>query len=459
MRLGNVAILVDPGLGKSKISLDTVGILALQGKVKKVAIVTTIDGIEVWKDEVAKHYPLPAAVATFGGGVVERVNRGVAGPFVKFYIVNYDQYRKRSRSHKKYEYPVGKGIEAWHPDLLIFDESHRLKRAGGVTAQFAYRSVQRMRQRSATDHPLVHLLTGTPNPKGWQDIFAQYRVMDSDIFGTNKSDYEERYCEYGQGRRKYTIVKYKRLKELKRKINDHAIVIPEDKAEGLPRRLWQNVPVVLPPRAKQLYMDLAEDLIAEWKGGVLQASNPGVRRLRLLQITGGFTSEGQQIHRAKLDALGELVLDLMEAEKQVVVYARFIPEVEAISALLDKLRVQHRAIRGAVHRRDRAQARREFDAGRLRALVFQVATGSEAITLTSANETVFYSLPDGWKDYYQATKRTHRIGQKASRVRYRHIVARGTLDYSVLRTLRAKGDIHRELMGNAERFLLGLPAV
>jgi hypothetical protein len=444
---------MDPRTGKTKASLDAIGILALKGEVQKVVVVTTLDGIAVWQDEIETHFPFKAVVKCVGEDVVIFGN---SRPVVKFYILNYDQFRKRSRPSRRWVYPVAHMIEKWAPDVIVFDESHRIKRAGGVTAQIAWRTVGRARRHSGGATPYVQLLSGTPNPKGWQDLFAQFRVLDDSIFGTAKADFEEEYCEYGIGSRRYTIVKYKNLKRLKRTVRAHSFVISEEKAfPDAPPQLWQNVPVSLPKEARRVYNDMAEDLVADFEGGTIEAANAGGRRVRLLQITGGFTTDGVQIHDAKARVMASIASDLKERSEGFVAYARFIPEVQSVADTLEGLSIPARTITGAVSRADRRDARKALLRGEVQALVFQVATGSEAIDLASVHELVFYSLPDGWKDYWQATRRVRGPRQHHA-TRYRHIVAKGTLDRSVLKTLQAKGDMHAELMKSPRAFLFGL---
>jgi SNF2-related domain/Helicase conserved C-terminal domain len=442
---------MDPRTGKTKATLDAIGILALKGEVSRVVVVTTLDGIGVWEDEIEQHWPFTAVVKSHGEAVVKIGN---SAPVVKFYILNYEQFRKRSRDRSRWVYPVSRAIERWRPDMMVFDESHRIKRAGGVTAQLAWRSVQRMRTAHTNDRPYVLLLTGTPNPKGWQDLFAQFRALDPGIFGTAKAEFEERYCEYGIGSRRYTVVGYHRLPELKRKFRAHSFSISEEKAfPDMPAQLWQNVLMSLPPEARRIYNEMAEEFVADFDGGVIEASNAGARRTRLLQITGGFTTQGDVLHTAKVDTAKSIFAGLKEAGEAFVVYARFIPEVEALDAALDGAGIPARVITGAVSRADRRVARTSFRHGDTQALLFQIQAGSEAIDLSTAHEVVYYSLPDGWLYYWQSSRRVRGPRQQHA-TRFRHILARGTLDRSVLATLQVKGDMHAELMRSPRAFLL-----
>jgi hypothetical protein len=443
---------MDPRTGKTKSILDAVGILALKGECSRVLVLTTIDGIAVWQDEIEQHFPFRAIVKPIGEDVVRTGN---SEPTVKFYLCNYDKYRSRARESRKWAYPVAGALEQWSPDMVVLDESHKVKRAGSVTGQLAWRSVRRMRKRRTDGRPHVVLATGTPNPKGWQDIFGQFRVMDDTIFGTAKSDFDERHCIYGDGPRKYSIIAYRRVPEIKRKIRAHSFAISEEKAfPDMPPQLWQNVPVVLPLEARRIYEDMAEQLVADFEGGSIEAANAGARRLRLLQITGGFTTDGTQIHDAKVVQARAIAESLDEAQEPSVWYARFLPEVDAVTELLGNQGTEVRQITGATSRRDRRAIRLAFRRGSVQALAFQIQAGAEAIDLTTAHELVYYSLPDGWLYYWQSSRRVRGPKQKHA-CRYRHILARGTLDRSVLTTLQERGDMHAQLMRSPRTFLFG----
>jgi superfamily II DNA/RNA helicase len=149
----------------------------------------------------------------------------------------------------------------------------------------------------------------------------------------------------------------------------------------------------------------------------------------------------------------DLLVDLLEQDEQVVVYARFLAEVAAVQEVLEKLGARSAAITGKVPAVHRAKLRGKFQRGSLDSLVFQVATGSLAINLSAAREILYYSLPDGWLDYYQSSKRTGEIGGRPTRIR--HLVCPGTQDMAQLGALRVRADAHSELMRDARAFVFG----
>jgi SNF2 family DNA or RNA helicase len=468
VRRGNLAFFMDPGTGKTKAAIDTACIQHLRGKVSRVAVLCPLGAIGVWEEELEKHCPLSYEFLapkewddhTADALVEEYEDHCGKEECLSFLTINYDKISQRARTGKRWVHEWVKIVEGFDPDLVVCDESHALKRSGTNRSRQVWRLVERLRKTRADDGmPLVLILTGTPNPKGYIDIFSQFRVMDSSIFGTAKEGFEDNFCVYGFGYNKYRVMRYKQKKILLSKIRHNAIIVPESAAE-LPPKRWQKIPVRLPAETRRLYDELVRDSITYTEGGTeLLATNPGVLRLRCAQITGGFTTDGEEIHRAKITA-AETVLDgLLESEEQVVVYARFLPEVAAVTKLCKRLGFNASSVVGRTPKSNRDKIRRVFQARQYsdtpHALIFQVQTGSLAITLTNCAHVLFYSLPDGWEQYYQCTKRTHRQGQTRP-VLYRHLICPGTVDITQLQTLRGRRDMHSELMRTPKDYLMGI---
>ena len=457
-RRKNYALFFEPRLGKTKAALDAVGMLALAGRVERVLVLCPPIAIDVWDAQIRKHYPFPVHAETHDEEWV--IPSRTDGPVVGFYFLNYEKVARRYKRGKRggYTHPYLDEVEGWDPDLIICDESHRLKRAGGVTAQATWRMVRR--RRKARGHvggpPYVTLLTGTANPKGWIDLFAQFRILDERILGTNKGDFEEEHVIYGRGPMKYSIVKYTGIKKLLRQVNAHSMTCSAEEAGLAGEQFWQDIHVDLPPKARLAYEEMAEEFLTVLESGQpISAANPAVKRLRLLQITGGFTTDGTKIHDEKLKALKLYAKDLLEQGERVILYARYLAEVHACTRALEGVGYRTTKLYGKSSRGDMRKAVAAFQNSRTpRALVFQVQTGSLAIELSAGAEVVFYSPPDGWENYYQCTQRVMGPNQRRP-VRYTHILARHTMDSAVMASLANKEDWHRTLLKDPRRFLYG----
>lgn len=454
----NYAIYMEPRLGKTKAAIDYCGILALKGEVTKVLILCPAIAKQVWEDELALHFPYHYKLEDFDEETtVDAREYVVAKRRPNFFVAGREETFRRKQKGKKYIRPKQRILEAWRPDVVIIDESHEYKRPGGVGAQDCWRLIRRLRKRRTTGQPYVILLSGTPKPKGWIDLFAQFRIMDERILGSNAGDFKEEYVEYGQGKRKYTIIRYHHEDRLRRLVGAHSIRVSADEAGLAGEQYWQSIPVDLPSAAKRIYMDLATEFMAEWEGGIIDAANAGVKRLRLLQVTGGFTTDGHQIHDAKVQALQSYARLLLEQEEPLLVYCRFSPEIRASVLTLQALGYTVGEISGKRSKVDRVRDLRTFqkDATRTQALVLQVQAGSVAIDLSRAAEVLYFSTPDGWVQYWQGLNRVRGPNQKRP-VRYTHLVGRGTMDRKVIEDLKNKEDSHASFMNNPRRYLTGL---
>ena len=454
VKQGNHAFFFEPRCGKTKAALDAVAVQHHRGQVQRVIVIAPLIALDVWVREVQTHLSVSAKVMQLGERpLYHRVNG--ARPQLQILLINYDKFSRRGEIYK-YKNRFLNMVEKWGPDLMILDESHRVKSAGAVRSQALWRMVHRLREKRG-DKPWVYLLTGTPHPKSYLDIFSQFRIMDDSLFGTNKLDFEDQYIIRGFGARRFSVVGYRNKPEMLTKIRAHATIVSQTQANLKGKEFFNPLHVELPTAARRAYNELAQELIAQINGEIVEASNPAVKRLRLLQITGGFLTDHTLVHRAKVEAAHDWLTDLVQQGEHVVVYARYLGEVEQMDEVCRKLGFHTQVIRGGVSRAARGQAIAKFQRATTspHALVFQVEAGALAIELTNAAEVLFYSLPDSWESFYQATQRVQ--GPKQTRpVRHSFILAKNTVDQGVLDALRGKKDLHKELLRNPESFLFGL---
>ena len=79
------------------------------------------------------------------------------------------------------------------------------------------------------------------------------------------------------------------------------------------------------------------------------------------------------------------------AGKKVVVFARFVPEIDAISRMLTKKSIGHAIIKGDVT--DRAEQVQAFQTNpEVKVFIGQLATTGMGLTLTAGTVAVYYSL-------------------------------------------------------------------
>jgi hypothetical protein len=463
-------VFFEPRLGKTKAALDVVGVHALAGRVTRVLIICPAIARDVWESQMHQHYPYDYYADTFEDEWMSEMKDRVYlpnGP-TKFFIAGREETFRRSRDPKGNGYlrPKQRVLERFDPDMVIIDESHEYQSPGGVGAQDCWRLVRRLRADRASKQstrngdkiqPWVLLLSGTPNPKGWRPLFAQFRIMDDTLLGTSVSSFDDNHVVYGHGKRRWTIIKYRQEAKLERILRENSMAISAEEA-GLANKVFlQRLSYVLPAKAARMYLDMVEEFVAEWEEGVLTAKNAGVKRLRLLQILGGFTTDGQQIHGAAQARLKAYVDLLLEQGESVVVYSRFTPEVQAATETLENVGFRTHRVDGATGDEARRLATRALAQrpSRPTAISAQVQSLSQAVELVGAAEVVYMGVPDGWTQYFQTSRRV--MGPNQVRpVRLTFITVPGSVHNLQMQSLKRKENWHQELMQDPRRYLTRL---
>jgi len=439
---GGYALLMEMGCGKSLTAVGITGQLYLDGKVNRVLVVAPLSIIGVWDEEFAKFADFDYNLAVLNGSGAKKTEtlrelswyklRGNnEPPPMAVAVVNYES-----------AWRLEKEIQEWKPDLIICDEGHKIKTHNISASKAMHRLGALAKYRL--------LLTGTIITNKAIDVFSQYKFLDPRIFGGSFYGFRNRYFDMvGYGN--HTPVMKKSMEpELTKRL--HCIAFRATKAECLDLPAITEIvrTVELEPAVMKVYKDLVKESFAELGNNrEVTATNILTRLLRLSQLTGGFIGDDeggtpQNISRAKLNALSDILEQAQQEGKKLVIIARFVPEIKAICAMLGKAGIGYSLIMGGVTDREEQVSR--FQKGPdVQVFVGQIATAGLGITLTAASTLVFYSTDYSMSNHEQAKARIHRVGQKEN-CTYIYLTAKGTMDLKVLKALRNKADLAKTLV-------------
>ena len=406
----------------------------LNGLIKRVLIFAPASVVPVWAKEsvgeFAVHAGFPCDVRALYGPIPKRIELlddwGPDPSRLQIAVLNYEAVWRMEEE-----------LARWGADMIICDESQRIKTPGARLSK----SVQKLGKR--VDYRII--LTGTPVTQGPLDLYGQYRFLDPGIFGNSFWSFKARYAVTG-GFNGKQVVAYKNLSDLIEKAHKVAFRVTKAEALDLPEFTDQTLYCQLETKAKNIYEQMKKESVAELsEERIITATNVLARLMRLSQLTGGFIGYGEgailQVSTAKFDLLRETVNDILEAGKKVVVFARFIPEIQAIIGFLENANIGHACIMGAVKMEARGEEVRRFQQNQeCRVFVAQIQTAGLGITLTAADTAIFYSLDYSFANYDQCRARIHRPGQKNA-CTYVHLVAEGTVDEKIMKALKKKKDV------------------
>ena len=417
---------MDMGTGKSRVIVD----LITEKGYEKVLILAPLSVVSnVWPGEFEKHAPGLLRVLPLVGKSTkvrqETAAKAIGSGRPTAVVMNYDAIWRK---------PFGDWAMKQDWDLLVMDESHRIKAPGGVASRYCSRLSDRVRHRVA--------LTGTPMSHSPLDIYAQYRALDKSIYGTSFVRFRSRYAVMG-GFNRMQVVGYQRENELRKLFYSRAYRVESDDVLDLPSTLSITLKCELGKEGQRLYSEMADQFVADLEGGHITASNALSRLLRLQQITSGYgrLEDGTdiEIDTAKARVLEDVLTDI--GREPVVVFTRFTHDLDVVHRIAKKVGVPSYEVSG--RRKDLS----DWDQG---VLAVQIQAGGLGLDLTLARYAIYYSLGFSLGDYSQSMARLHRPGQTHP-VEYIHILASGTVDETVMDALARREAVIETILKEVKR--------
>lgn len=478
------ALLMEPRTGKTKVAIDYMSILHQAGKVNRVVVVCPAGVMGVWIDQLLENCPCEYRVTLWDRKGRKRSDLPKYGQdILDIVIMNYDAFatagawrtdrqgnfitdehgnRLRSKSAGG-RYEVKRKLKRWQPQLMILDESHRIKSpsARKSTALHSFRHVE---------YRLI--LTGTVVTKSKRlfDIYSQWRFLNPTRFMYKTGDnwepmtFADFKSQYGRWQKMDKWEKWignHNESELHKKIHMDAFSITREECYDLPKQTDQIIHIELDESA-DVYDRMAEDMVARIETGeITEASIRLVQRLRLQQITSGLfrTSPSKEYPEGriyiggseKLRAMESRLEDLMEADEKVVIGALFKTDINRIEDMVKRLKVPVFVIKGGMRHDERERARLGFPRVKGGAVfIGQPAAAGEGIDLSCASILQWYSLTPSWVNYRQFSDR---IALSEHPTFHEFFIARGTIDELMYETLLEDGDIGKKMITSPERLL------
>lgn len=424
--LARKGALIAARVGKGK-TLTALAV-ADRSEARTVLVLCPLAVIGVWRREVFKHCPGSFRVVVMEKGTcadkAAEAKHELALAATRrdrlMLVVNYDAAWRGD---------LGEVLLRQLWDLVIYDESHRIKSPSGVASRWCGRLAKVARRRLG--------LTGTPAPHSPLDLYAQGRAIDPTVYGLSFTAFRSRYAVVVTTPGFPKIVGWQNQDEYRQRFQSFAF---EDMDAGdldLPPVTSQVIPVDLEPKALKVYRQLEREFYAEVDRGEVTVSNALVKILRLQQITSGVLQldggDLEQISVAKRMALADVMDDL---PRPLVVFGKFHSDLDTTAAVTSIADLTYHEVSGRL--KDLTPHATMLDDTDV--LGVQVQSGGLGIDLTRSSVGLFYSLTHSLGDYEQCQGRLHRPGQKRH-THFLHLVATGTVDEAIMAALEQKKSV------------------
>lgn len=362
------AIFADCGLGKTLMLLEFARhVRAVQNK--PVLIVSPLMVVQQTIDEAAKFYgdalPIEKVVA-------KDLNKWMSTSEGKLGITNYDALRD--------ETPAG--------DLggLILDESSMLKSHYGKWGQVC------LRLGAGVEWKLA--LTGTPAPNDRIE-FANHAVF-LDAFPNVNSFLARFFVNRGQTSERWEL-KPHALEPFYKALSHWSIFLNDPSTYG-----WKDNVQSIPP----IHVNIEEVQMSDQQARSVQELTGQLFVTNL----GGITTRAKLSRMAKCESSGkpkyiaELVREF--GRESTIIWCRYNDEQQAILQLLPEAA----SIDGNTPHEERQKIIDSFKAGKIRVLITKPKILGFGLNLQICTRQVFSGLQDSYEEYYQAVKRSNRIG-------------------------------------------------
>lgn len=458
------ALLHEMGTGKTWIAINTVADLWASGDCD-AALVLAPNGVHSnWtRIELPKHMPdwvrMNVAAWYAAPNKVEQAALDQIGSPDKGRLRVLTMNHEALQTKRGFEF-AEKFARSSMKLMITVDESDAFKNptAARTKALFKLRQYSKWRR----------IMTGTPINNAPFDAFSQFTFLSSDILGTTsfyafKSEYAEMLHDghpllmairrqHGCGTPQIVArsadgrPKYRNLDRLAALIAPHSSRVLKADCLDLPEKIYKTLTFKLTTQQKAVYKKAEQECRIVFENEETPF-NKLVAVTKLAQITSGYyihplAEEPVRIdgENPKLELLTQCVQRIVAAGDKVIVWARYRIEIADIIKALRDGKIECIEYHGGIGRADRAAAIDEFEHGTKQVFVGNQQAGGVGITLVAASHVIYFSNNFSLRDRLQSEDRAHRIGQTRSVV-YTNIVAEGTIDEAVVRTLTSKKDV------------------
>jgi SNF2 family DNA or RNA helicase len=436
----------EPGTGKSYLSLAVAQHLWTIEKKGRVLIFCPLSLVSTWQDEMKLHLSCPYKVYECIGTkrkkekIVEAWKMSGIGNLI-FLIVTWDTSKA-----------IINEMAGTKIDLCIGDET------GFIKNHAAQRTKASIEIADNAEYKLA--LNGTPYISDVRDLWSQMRFLSEEYAGNSYWRFVNRYVEFDNSPWNRPVGLRPEMKqELKRLLDVVGMSVKkEDVLKDLPPKSYQVRWVEAKGEQKsalQKAMNDFEIAVSAYKKGsdtkteeMIAIKNAMARAGKVQQISSGWTkNEGGEIIRFEENPKRDAIVDLaQEGDGKVVLFSRFIEDLEIMYEALEKIGRKPVIYSGRLKHKDAEAAKYSFTHGESDFFLSQVQKGGFGLNLQMSH---LASYVTNWWSYgvrIQSEARLHRKGQKNA-VLYVDVMMKGSMDEKIQESFKRGTNVVSYLFG------------
>lgn len=380
----------EAGTGKTSAAAWAADYLMKLGKVSRVLIICPVSIMETaWRADLFR--TLMHRTAAIAQGDRKQRQRIVAGSY-EFVVTNFDGVRT-----------ILPDLKAGGFDLIIIDEANAIK------------SVQTERWKAVAElikaDTRLWMMTGTPASQSPLDAYGLAKLVNPTavpkFFGAFRDKVMLKINQYKWSPREGS-------RELVHQVLQPAIRFTKAECLDLPDLLFTTRDVPLTAQQTKYYDVIKKQMMTVAAGEEITATNAAVLLTKLLQISQGavYTDERSVVDFDISNRFNALVEVIEQTDNKVLVFIPFRHSLFLLQEKLIKAGYVIDAIHGDVAPSKRADIIKRFQTeDDLRILLLIPQATAHGITLTRADQVVWWGPIPSTETYIQANSRAHRAGQ------------------------------------------------
>jgi SNF2 family DNA or RNA helicase len=401
----------DMGLGKTTSTI----VAALETEAKRILIICPASLKINWQREIENYTDRSTYIC--GSKRYEDAD---------FVIVNYDILKN---FHDPKDRDKSRILKS-NFDLVIIDEAHYIQNKTAQRTKLINDFVKGVDR--------LWLLTGTPMTSRPMNYFNLLELIESPV-AANWMAYVIRYCngyQFTVGNRKvWNVMGASNLEELRDRTSRQVLRRLKTDVLDLPDKII--TPVYLRLKSKE-YEELMGEYFQWYEKNPDESSSLTVQFTKLTKVR-------KVIAQEKINSTIELVENILEQDKKVIVFTNFTDSLNKIYEHFGKQAVY---LDGSCSPAKRQHAVDEFQNNeKIKVFVGNLKAAGVGITLTAAEAVIMNDLSFVPSDHAQAEDRSYRYGQK-SNVSVYYPIFENTIEGVIYDILNKKKNIFETVMGD-----------
>jgi hypothetical protein len=298
------------------------------------------------------------------------------------------------------------GVADDHPllDVLIIDETSRLKDPSGKRARALLKVAGRFRTRWG--------LTGTPRPNSSMDLFMPAAIItDGALWGRAFVPWQKQHFRQRDPFGREWVALPGAEAKIAASFGTVAMTVADEDMPDLPPLNIVETPLQLPDAVMASYRAMARELLTTAEGRTIEAASPLIATGKLAQMANGFlygagNDDAVFVHDLKIEWLRELV-ESLDGEPLLIAY-EFIEDLRTIRRALGEVPVLGSPTSAA----QSSQLIAAWNEGALPLLAFHPAAAGHGINLQHGGSRMAWLSPSWSAELTeQAIARIYRPGQ------------------------------------------------